>query len=376
MIYAWSYLVFFTILLLLYVLFKKSKVLKTNNPNRYEIIALLLYLIFYGLRGYILTDWPQYVDLYESLGRNQPLGWNQQFEPGYILLNVLLKPISDDYFFFQFVMTLIDVTGLYVILKRENKTYFLFAFALLIPFFDVVQINLMRNIKAILIFYYSIKYIREKNFKFFLLSIILATTLHVSSLIMMPFYFFINKKMGKTLAVMFVISLVIYFIGLGELTNILVAFGNLFGGNIAAKTNDYMINDVVDAGFTFGFFFRLFLGLALLCYYKSLSAKNQIMLNLALLYIISAMMFNSALVIRDRLACWFSIGVICILPYLFDIIRKKPSYPIIISFCFVCLYGQIYVQHNSSIAGYENVLIGISNRGQAMHKILNLKDRQ
>ena len=92
--------------------------------------------------------------------------------------------------------------------------------------------------------------------------------------------------MGKTLAVKFVISLVIYFIGLGELTNILVAFGNLFGGNIAAKTNDYMINDVVDAGFTFGFFFRLFLGLALLCYYKSLSAKNQIMLNLALLYII------------------------------------------------------------------------------------------
>ena len=113
--------------------------------------------------------------------------------------------------------------------------------------------------------------------------------------------------------------------------------------------------------------------MSLLVFYKKLSPKNLIMLNMALLYLFCCTAFNSILVMRDRFGQMFSLGIVCILPYI--LYSAKKSYRIyFIIFNLVCLYGQVYVQHNNEAALYENVLTGVSDRYKAAGRIFKAAD--
>lgn len=222
MIYSVPYLLYYSFLLYLYYLQQKKKNFQrqVSAPKNYEALALISYILFFGLRGYVFTDCFQYHEFYEKVGSFSSVMEASElslYEPGYVLANIFLYYICDEPFFFQFIWTFIDVILLYVILKRETGKYFLLAFAFLIPFFEGVQMNLFRNIKAILIFFWAIKYIREKQMIKYLLAILLAMTFHLTAVLYIPFYFFVNKHIPKTMLVISCVAVAFYFIGLSSL---------------------------------------------------------------------------------------------------------------------------------------------------------------
>lgn len=373
--YSIPYLILYTFFLLLY--YRKKYVSKrisniSKYKSHYEIIALLTYLIFFGLRGYVFTDCFQYHEFYEQLDqRNFTISYmNALFEPGYIVSNIILHPISSNPFFFQFVWTLIDLVILYIILRRETNQYFLLAFAFLIPFFEGVQMNLFRNIKAILIFFLAIKYIRQKELFKYTLSILLASTFHLTAWLFWPLYFFVNKKIHKSMIIASCISIIFYFIGLNSLLDNMLTIASFLGGKFERITNAY-INTAVQTGFTFGFIYRIILMAYLLILYKKLSGKNQIMLNLGLLYLCCSMLFNDILVLRDRFTALFTLAIPCILPYIAPCIKNpnKKNLFIIINLLFTFAYT--YVQNSQPAAQYENILFGISNQNDAERRIFN-----
>ena len=130
-----------------------------------------------------------------------------------------------------------------------------------------------------------------------------------------------------------------------------------------------IFDSAVDAGFTFGFCFRLFLMILLLVYYPKLKKKNLIMLNMAFLFLCSNMAFNSVLVMRDRISILFSMGIVCIMPYLIAVLCHSKAKVFIVGLLFTFMFAQVYVQHNNPAAKYENVLWGISDKTRAKIRI-------
>lgn len=375
MIYSVPYLLYYSFLLYLYYLQQKKKNFQrqVSAPKNYEALALISYILFFGLRGYVFTDCFQYHEFYEKVGSFSSVMEASElslYEPGYVLANIFLYYICDEPFFFQFIWTFIDVILLYVILKRETGKYFLLAFAFLIPFFEGVQMNLFRNIKAILIFFWAIKYIREKQMIKYLLAILLAMTFHLTAVLYIPFYFFVNKHIPKTMLVISCVAVAFYFIGLSSLFSDMVYIGVLMGGKFDRITNSY-IDSAESVGFTFGFIYRLFLLIYFLCLYKKLSNKNQVMLNVAIIYICCNIFFNDVRVMRDRFAALFALSLPCIIPYVspsINVQKQKRNF-IILNMLFTFAYT--YVQNSSIPAKYENLLFGISDRSKAQIIIFN-----
>ena len=279
-----------------------------------------------------------------------------------------IRDSSDSPFFFQFVWTFIDVILLYIILKRETGMYCILAFAILIPFWDGVQMNLWRNIKSILIFFFSIKYIRNRCLWKYLLSILLACFFHLTSLFFLPLYWFINKDNRTIYMIISIISVVLYIVGVESFFENIILIGILLGGKFDRISSGY-IASAVDAGFTFGFCFRLFLMTLLLVCYPKLKKKNLIMLNMAFLFLCSNMAFNSVLVMRDRISILFSMGIVCIMPYLIAVLCHSKAKVFIVGLLFAFMFAQVYVQHNTPAAKYENILLGISDKARAKIRI-------
>ena len=373
MIYAIPYLLLYSFFLSLYY---RKVALSKHIPNIYKtekdyiIVALIVYLLFFGLRGYIFTDCYQYHEFYEELDSKEfTLTYiDALFEPGYIISNIILHSISNNPFFFQFIWTLIDLILLYIILRRETNKYFLLAFAFLIPFFEGIQMNLFRNIKAILIFFWAIKYIRQQKLIKYSLSVLLASTFHLTALLFWPLYFIVNKKIHKSMIIICCVSIIFYFIGLTSLLGDMVVIANLLGGKFERITNAY-IDTAEQTGFTFGFIYRAILMLYLLILYKRLSIRNLAMLNLSLIYICCSMFFNDILILRDRFTALFALAMPCILPYIAPSInnRNKRNLFIILNLLFTFAYT--YVQNSQVIAKYENILFGISSKEEVQRRV-------
>lgn len=377
MIFALPYLILFTFLLYLYEISKDTyrncnlyEKASLRDSNSFEKLAILSYLFFYGLRGFMFTDVFEYYDFFNSLGHNNlNLEFNEvAFDPGFVLCSYLCRALYPDYFFFQFVWTLIDVILLYCILKYETGKYFLLSFALLVPLFDGIQINLLRNIKGILLFFYAIRFIRERKFTKYSIFILIGTSFHLSTIILWPFYFFINRDLRKILFVVSIVSVVFYFTDLSFLNSMFILISASMGGKIEAVLTSYE-NSTVSAGFTLGFLYRFFLLVVLLSKYWTLKRHNLAMLNIAILYICANMAFNSILIMRDRFSALFALGIISILPFLNTSFSLKPAKKMFIFINMVCLFGFVYNPHKSTVAKYTNVITGVESKENAENRI-------
>ena len=125
--FAWPYIALFVLYLLIYAECSKKRVIYRNRlrykdvaivEKKYEYLVIAIYLLFYGLRGYIFTDCFQYHDYFEeaSWREDSIFGTTSLFEPGYVLSNIIIYQFSNSSFFYQFVWTFIDVILLYIIL--------------------------------------------------------------------------------------------------------------------------------------------------------------------------------------------------------------------------------------------------------------------
>jgi hypothetical protein len=369
MAYSVPYILLFTWLLFLYYLDHEIK--SSSNYNKFQIIAICSYLIFYGLRGYIYTDVFGYSDIFTNINSNHSFTFNDGIEPGWILINLIFHQLSDNYIFFQFFMTLIDVIGISLILKREIGEKWLLAFAFTIPFFDGIQINNMRNIKAIILLFYAIQYLRAQKPKKFLLCAILASTFHISAIFVIPIFILAKRNIPKSMLALFILSIILYFVGISRFIDNLLRFADFFGGRISVKAYVMLDQFMIDRGFSFGFIYRCIIGIVLLLNYRNLYKRNPIISNLAIFYIIIANAFNSSIILRDRASGWFVIALICILPMIFEILKQKKMLALFWIFNLACCYGMIYSQHFSKISQYENVIFGISSKNDRLNILIN-----
>ena len=281
-VYSTSYSFPYLLLLLYYVvlMFLEFRNIKFGKDTKYiEWAAIIGFVFFFGLRGFVNTDWLIYYNMFNSLptlwggdlGAVFTTDFTEDFvtdasidqagiELGFIFGSVFIKSIIPDYYVWVFINTVIDVILLHLFFKRYSS-YYTLSFIFFLVFGGLaIELNLMRNIKALLLFLLSIKYIQERRLLPYLLMNGAGLLFHSSALLFLPLYFFLQREWPKWLIwTIFIVGNILFLLQIPYLKPLILSVSDVLGGRFAVKAKLYLASDLYakSVGVGLGYFERV-----------------------------------------------------------------------------------------------------------------------
>lgn len=204
-------------ILLLGIMLSQSKVYigrRAIEGNKCFFILIALVLLFISaFRGDFTADYNGYAREIWLRFSNYSIkdiinrGYNSNPEPGYLLFQYFVKQLTNNsLFIFVFSSLLIVVSNLKEI-KRSGVLPYLGVFLFVEAGNYYESFNLMRQIMSVSIVILGSRYLFERKFWKYTIFILVASTFHISALIMIPFYFISGIKMGKKSLVVYPIAM-------------------------------------------------------------------------------------------------------------------------------------------------------------------------
>lgn len=339
---------------------------KDNNKSIIHFVCAFTFLIFFGLRGFVGWDWSQYYPTYQAL---EPL-WGDPAsnflggDVGYIAYSTLIRSITSNYHVFIFISVLIDVIILNAVLKRYSVNYAL-SFAVFMVVSLGMEIDTLRNVKSIMIFLLSLKYIEErKPWKYFaLLSI--AVLFHTSAVFFLPLYFFLCKKTSlKIFIAIFLIGNIIYLFQVPFIKPIVLGISNyIVGGRLGGMLEMYLGSELYASarGITISYLERFLTAILVMCYYNKLlkqKSSNVMFVNLFIIYITVALFMSEMNIILARVGALFVVSYWIIWPALADCFALKNNQRLYLASVILASYMFVAVRSMSVLYYYDNFLFG------------------
>lgn len=374
-LYSIPYIILFLIFFILF-LWENRLRNKENDIKIVRYLAMLVFFTFFGFRGYLDTDFVVYYPLYESAPSLFDFKGVAKFfshtnedyllkiEPGFKVLLILLKTIVPNYFFLQIISSLINVFFLNHFLKKYSPQYILGFIMFLIFSGLVIEINLLRNSKAIFLFIYSLQFLRERNAAKYFICNGIGLLFHTSAIFYFPLYFFLHKKINPAFVWgAFIIGNVLYLGQIKFITPIVVGIGNMIGGVYAGIAEFYSESNLYNSGYgiTIGYLEKV---LAFVIFYKSYLKIGEfirdekllnIFYNLLFIFTMTYLYLNEYSVLIDRITTLFAVSYWILFPYFYAILNK--SMKMIFTFILL-LFGvlKMYKSNNFIIRNYQNIL--------------------
>jgi hypothetical protein len=368
--YSIPYLIFMGYLfVLMFVEFRKIN--RQQSTRSVRVLTIAGFLFFFGLRGFIYSDWYSYYPFFEEIGTLwdgnmlPPAGYNKEI--GFVIYSAIIKSIFPNYFFWVFISCLIDILILNAVFKRYVKYYVLAFIVFFVLGGCLIEINLMRNIKAIFLFIISIKYIQERRFVPFLLLTMLAISFHISAIVYIPMYFLLHRKYSKTLLwATFIVGNIIFLLQIEYVQPMLIFLGDLLGGRITVLINGYLANNMYNYhyGFSIGYFERaLTYMLVMLCYNRLLQQNktNLIFINAYVLYFFFFFFCSEIKVITERLPFLFIFSYWILYPQLFEMVKLRMNKLVVLPVFMLFFSLKIAMGNSNLFAKYDNLLFGIKS---------------
>jgi hypothetical protein len=348
------------------------KINRQQSIRGVQILTIGGFLFFFGLRGFVSTDWYNYYPFFEKIGTlwngnllSMPTGYNKEI--GFIVYSVIIKSICPNYFFWIFVSTAIDIALLHVIFKRHAKYYVLAFIVFFVMNGEVIEFNLMRNIKSILLFILSLKYLQERRIMPYMLLNVLGMSFHISAIVYIPMYFLLHRKFPKILLwLVFIVGNMIFLLQIEYIHPILLSIGDLLEGQVAAGISYYLATDMYNHpyGFTIGYFERvLAYMLVMLCYNRLLKQDhfNVVFINAHVLYFFFFFFFAELTVMTQRLPLLFVFSYWILYPNLFALIKIETNKLIIVLVAVLFFSLKVAVGNTNLFTKYDNLLFGIKD---------------
>lgn len=162
-------------------------------------IFIIVYTLIIGLRYDVGTDYLLYKQtyLFSTYPKADFIASNDfgSFEIGYSALIYLFIKLGFSYVSLFLATAFLQIFFLYKFSRKYKyiSVWLFFFFITSSTFFD--SLNAMRQSIAFFMFLCTLTYIEEKKLVPFIIGIFLISLFHRSILIVLPFYFFINKKL-------------------------------------------------------------------------------------------------------------------------------------------------------------------------------------
>jgi hypothetical protein len=374
-IYSVPYIILFLIFFVLFLW--ENKLRSTNSDIKFvRYTCILVFVVFFGFRGYIDTDFMLYYPLYESAPVVSDIkgvikffsGNSEDFilkiEPGFKVLLVLLKSISPHYYLLQIVSSLIDVLFLNYFFRKYSPQYILGFIMFCIFSGLIIEINLLRNSKAIFIFLYSLQFLKERNaLKYFICNGI-GLLFHSSAIFYFPLYFFLHKKLQPAFVWgFFILGNVLYLGQIKFITPIVIALGNLIGGVYGLMAEGYSKNSLYNSGYgiTIGYFEKVLIFVLFYGFYNKIAdyIKDEkllnILYNLLIIFTATYLYLSEFSVFIDRITTLFAVSYWIMFPYFYASLEKMMKVIFTVTLLVFGIF-KMYRFNNFIIRKYENIL--------------------
>lgn len=187
------YILSFVMSFFLYYLYNK------HDKKILLYLSFLIPMLIGGLRYYVGTDYGMYVEMYN---------YNSYVNLGFSIIKKISSyfgGVNALFFIYNFLTLLFVFLGLKNIDKKARPIAYLCYLFVSYTY----SFNIIRQALAIAIVFYAYKYVINKDFKRWLIFILLAYVFHSTSLLFLPFYFLINTKSNKLRFLIVILTMVL-----------------------------------------------------------------------------------------------------------------------------------------------------------------------
>ncbi len=345
--------------------------MRTTHRKVFYWISFLLLMLTAGLRYETGGDWPGYTSIFENIEPIDEVLSGQTtvinvmpVEIGYKYLNSIVRFFCDNVQLVFFIVALCISTAMfktfpkYTPLPQLSVTIY---FGLL---YFWVDMTIIRQGLSMAILFYAYQFIEERNWKKFLLAIILASLFHASALLIFPVYFFAHRRFStRTLCLLFLVFLTLFFLRINWLTGVLEwSLNSISGSNLMDKYTVYLTNDIytMERGLTPRLLLNIGVFIILMLSRKSLAKYRyfNLFLNLFMCYLFVYFCMYELFQFSHRLELYFMISLVVLLPMWVYSYRNKANR--LISYAFVCLFSLSYCYSKFMSIGlnpYQNYII-------------------
>lgn len=334
------------------------------------IVALLLFVFFFGFRGFVAYDWTAYTETFANLP-DLPSFFhadNSRFktEPGFLLLVATCKTLVPNYLFFQIVCTLINTTLLTLFIRRYTQNLP----AVLVLYITMsgldFSIDLMRNSLSIFIFLNAIPLIEKRRLVPYLLVCLLAATFHTSALAYLPMYFVLGRRWNKKLmaVVLLAVNIVCVF-RLPIVKTLATMAAGLLSPTAAQYIDTYISYQAQGSSIGIGYAEKLFTGVMLLCYIDKLRALRgtNVLVNSLFLYLTINLSLSEFRTISVRCSNLFVFAYWIVWLDLAKCLYYKSNKILYVIFISLYCLLKTYSGCSGSMSQYYNVLLENSDGG-------------
>jgi hypothetical protein len=337
---------------------------KRVDKARIMLICLLVFVVFFGFRGFIGWDWAAYYPIFQKL---EPL-WGKVAnnfdifsEPGYVLYATIIKSIIPDYQSFILISVIIDAIVLHHVFKRYSPNYAL-SFAVFMAVSLVMEVDTLRNAKSLMVCLLSLQYILQRKPIKFAVLILIAISFHTSAILFIPLYFFAHKKTSIYVFVtLFITGNIVFLFQIPLIKPLLARIGQAFASNpIGLMINTYLDIPLLSAarGISMGYLERTLTALLVMCFYDKLNSANKLFVNLFIVYIAVSLFMSEMLVVFTRVGALFVISYWIIWPMLAECFSIRNNRRLYLSAMTTCLSMYVTVRSISVLYKYDNFLTG------------------
>lgn len=374
MIYSIPYLIFLIYLLVLAVVISEKKEDEQLCHNL-EKLGIASFLVFFGCRGYIWHDWTVYTSFFDKASWSDLANYNffKHQEPLWFVFQMACKTVVNNYYAFAFICSLIN-TVLLVRFFRRYSINLMFALATYVAFSGFeISINLMRNSMAMFIVLNAIPYIEEKKIGKYMLACAVASGIHLSSLVYIPLYFILNRRINKwVFMALVVVCNAILFSNIAIVLKLIEAIG--FDNEILEAKIDVYSDFGMYAGSRFVLLQRFLICLMVFLYYDRLnemSRSNRIFINALLIYTMGTYLTSEFSEMSNRIGILFSFSFWILCGYLTKCCYYINNRRLFMGFMGFVFMFNTYITTSENIKEYQNWLFGTAESYEAKRNFYN-----
>jgi hypothetical protein len=324
-------------------------------------------VLFFGLRGFIGWDWTTYYPTFKTIpalfSLKGTVFTETRYEPGFVVYISVIKTIWNNYFFFVFIGTFIDIVILIAIIRQfSGYSYSLVCLVFIVMGGFYLETDLMRNAKSIMLFLLSLKYLKERRILPYYMLNILGCLFHFSSLIYLPLYFFLHKIVSrKAVIVIFIIGTVIFLLRVEYIVPIVRKVASFMGENTTIALNKYLKDSLYSSGYglTVGFAERMITSSLMIIYYDKILKKkdsNVLFINSFIIYFIFFFYFAEVRIIPIRVGGLFAFSYWILYPAILEVIENRNNKSLFLTFIFIYSLVKIAGMTDTILYRYDNVL--------------------
>jgi len=312
------------------------------------LLPIFLFSIIFGIRFDVGVDYMSYLSHYEDI----KFGHDVDKEFLYVFLLKIFSSNNVNVVFFFSFLSFLQIFFIYLSFKNTPQILLYIIFILFTGRYYMDWMNLIRQSIAFCIFVYSIKYIKENKFKYYLTYISIAFLFHKSAIILLLLYPILknNKDYFKSTSLQLIIfSFVFIFRNLINIKSYTDLFNTLFMVTDYGKYSFRYLDNTRALSTGFGFVALRLIDIIIIFYNKKLKKyfRNSRFIIFYNIYFVGTVFSLLVMgnIILERPILYFSSMKMIVVSYLLYYLwrHKKPEINSLIFVIIVIVYIALFI---------------------------------